>query len=127
MRFRGKSIRRKIVALLLVPLVSLTALWAFATVITGKQAIELLSVADVLRKLGYPTEDMARALEKERRQALVYLADPGRAGALADLRARQRTTDKMVAVFPFPRRRRCPQRYEPGREGSFPCHREEPR
>ncbi|MBB4895303.1 signal transduction histidine kinase [Streptomyces olivoverticillatus] len=99
MRFRGKSIRRKIVALLLVPLVSLTALWAFATVITGKQAIELLSVADVLRKLGYPTEDMARALEKERRQALVYLADPGRAGALADLRARQRTTDKMVAVF----------------------------
>lgn len=37
MRFRGKSIRRKIVALLLVPLVSLTGLWVFATYITGKR------------------------------------------------------------------------------------------
>ena len=34
MRFRGKSIRRKIVALLLVPLVALTGVWTFATVLT---------------------------------------------------------------------------------------------
>ncbi|MFI9204246.1 nitrate- and nitrite sensing domain-containing protein [Streptomyces sp. NPDC053048] len=99
MRFRGKSIRRKIVALLLVPLVSLTGLWAFATVITGTEAAQLLSVADVMRKVGYPAEDMARALQKERRQTLVHLADPGRADALAELRALQRATDRTVTTF----------------------------
>ncbi|GAA0337816.1 sensor histidine kinase [Streptomyces blastmyceticus] len=99
MRFRGKSIRRKIVALLLVPLVSLTALWVFATVITGSEAAQLLTVADVMRKVGYPAEDLVHALQKERRQTLVYLADTRRSDALADLRERQRTTDKAVAVF----------------------------
>ncbi|MEU4212617.1 nitrate- and nitrite sensing domain-containing protein [Streptomyces sp. NPDC026206] len=99
MRLRGKSIRRKIVALLLVPLVSLTGLWIFATVITGSEAVQLLSVADVMRKIGYPAEDMVRSLQKERRQTLVYLADPGRSDALAGLRERQRATDKTVAAF----------------------------
>ncbi|MEV6673992.1 nitrate- and nitrite sensing domain-containing protein [Streptomyces sp. NPDC051162] len=99
MRFRGKSIRRKIVALLLVPLVSLTALWAFATVITGSEAAQLLTVADVMRKVGYPAEDMVRALQQERRQTLVHLADPRRSDNLADLRARQRTTDRAVAAL----------------------------
>lgn len=99
MRFRGKSIRRKIVALLLVPLVSLTALWAFATVITGQEAVQLFSFADVMRKAGFPAEDVILALEKERRQTLVYLADPRRPGALTDLGARQRATDKAVADY----------------------------
>ncbi|MCC3767535.1 nitrate- and nitrite sensing domain-containing protein [Streptomyces sp. UNOC14_S4] len=99
MRFRGKSIRRKIVALLLVPLVSLTALWAFATVITGQEAAELLTVNDVMRKVGYPAEDMVRALQKERRQTLVYLADPRRADARAALHDEQRVTDRAVAAL----------------------------
>ncbi|MBT2386029.1 nitrate- and nitrite sensing domain-containing protein [Streptomyces sp. ISL-11] len=99
MRFRGKSIRRKIVALLLVPLVSLTGLWAFATVITGSEAAQLLSVADVMRTVGFPAEDMVRALQKERRQTLVYLADPRRSDALAALRGQQGATDKMVETF----------------------------
>ncbi|GHF50563.1 hypothetical protein GCM10010359_61160 [Streptomyces morookaense] len=99
MRFRGKSIRRKIVALLLVPLLSLTALWAFATVITGQEAVQLFSFADVMRKAGFPAEDVILALEKERRQTVVYLADPRRSGALAELDARQRATDKAVADY----------------------------
>ena len=44
MRFRGKSIRRKIVALLLVPLLSLTAIWGFATVVTGRDVAQLFAV-----------------------------------------------------------------------------------
>ncbi|MEU5051665.1 nitrate- and nitrite sensing domain-containing protein [Streptomyces sp. NPDC021096] len=99
MRLRGKSIRRKIVALLMVPLVSLTGLWAFATVITGNEAVRLLSVADIMRKVGYPADDMVRSLQKERRQTLVYLADPRRGDALAELRERQRLTDRTVADF----------------------------
>ena len=42
MRFRGKSIRRKIVVLLLVPLVSLVSIWGFATYITGRRGQQLL-------------------------------------------------------------------------------------
>lgn len=97
MRFRGKSIRRKIVALLLVPLVSLTVIWAFATVLTGRAAGELFNVSSVVEKIGYPTEDTVRVLQRERRQSLVYLADPRAADGLADLRRSRTATDEAVA------------------------------
>ncbi|MFF4435110.1 nitrate- and nitrite sensing domain-containing protein [Streptomyces sp. NPDC001513] len=96
MRFRGKSIRRKIVALLLVPLVSLTALWGFATVITGREALQLLDVAYVIDKVGYPVEDVVRVIQKERRQTLVVLGDPRAATATAELTKRRAETDQAV-------------------------------
>ncbi|MFJ8676911.1 nitrate- and nitrite sensing domain-containing protein [Streptomyces sp. NPDC093589] len=96
MRFRGKSIRRKIVALLLVPLVSLTAMWAFATYITGHDANQLLEVGNVVRKLGSPAEDVIQHLQSERRQSLLYLADRRGANALTELRRRTRATDESV-------------------------------
>ncbi|CAL9388940.1 nitrate- and nitrite sensing domain-containing protein [Streptomyces sp. enrichment culture] len=97
MRFRGKSIRRKIVALLLVPLVSLTAIWAFATVLTGREAARLFSVSDVVEEIGYPIEDTVRVLQQERRQTLVHLADPRASDGLADLRRSRTATDDAVA------------------------------
>ncbi|NEB28060.1 histidine kinase [Streptomyces sp. SID14446] len=97
MRFRGKSIRRKIVALLLVPLVSLTAIWAFATVLTGREASRLFSVSDIVKKIGYPTEDTVRVLQQERRQTLVYLADPRASDGLAALKRSRAATDRIVA------------------------------
>ncbi|MEV8529177.1 nitrate- and nitrite sensing domain-containing protein [Streptomyces sp. NPDC052000] len=97
MRFRGKSIRRKIVALLLVPLVSLTALWGFATYLTGRQAHELMGVANIVKKVGYPIEDTVRVIQQERRQTLVYLADERPADALASLRSRRSATDTAIA------------------------------
>ncbi|MFF5845155.1 nitrate- and nitrite sensing domain-containing protein [Streptomyces massasporeus] len=96
MRFRGKSIRRKIVALLLVPLVSLTAIWAFATVLTGREASDLFNVSSVVEKIGYPIEDTVRVLQEERRQTLVYLADPRASDGLAALRRSRNATDKAV-------------------------------
>ncbi|MEU4795409.1 nitrate- and nitrite sensing domain-containing protein [Streptomyces sp. NPDC023327] len=97
MRFRGKSIRRKIVALLLVPLVSLTAIWGFATVITGREASALLDSANIVDKIGYPIEDTVRVLQQERRQTLVHLADPRASDALAALRRSRDVTDDMIA------------------------------
>ncbi|MWA09730.1 sensor histidine kinase [Streptomyces sp. BA2] len=97
MRFRGKSIRRKIVALLLVPLISLTAMWGFATYLTGQSAKDLIDVANVVDKIGYPIEDTARVVQQERRQTLVYLADPRASDALAALRRSQTATDEMIA------------------------------
>ncbi|MGW7415133.1 sensor histidine kinase [Streptomyces sp. NPDC054863] len=97
MRFRGKSIRRKIVALLLVPLVSLTALWGFATVLTGREASELLDIAYVVEKIGSPVEDAVQIVQEERRQTLVYLADERGSEALTALRAQRDKTDEAVA------------------------------
>ncbi|MGW2784302.1 nitrate- and nitrite sensing domain-containing protein [Streptomyces populi] len=96
MRFRGKSIRRKIVALLLVPLVSLTAIWAFATMLTGREAGQLLSVSEVVKKIGRPTEDTVRVLQRERRQTLVYLADPRASDGLAALERSRGATDRVL-------------------------------
>ncbi|MGW1161834.1 nitrate- and nitrite sensing domain-containing protein [Streptomyces sp. NPDC002519] len=97
MRFRGKSIRRKIVALLLVPLLSLTAIWAFATVLTGRAARSVFHASYVVEKVGYPTEDTVRLLQEERRQTLVYLADPRTSDSLAALRRSRAATDEVVA------------------------------
>ncbi|NUK62043.1 sensor histidine kinase, partial [Streptomyces lunaelactis] len=97
MRFRGKSIRRKIVALLLVPLVSLTALWGFATVLTGREANQLLEVSSVVEQVGYPVADTINVIQKERRQTLIYLADRRAADALPTLRERRQATDREVA------------------------------
>ncbi|WP_406011506.1 nitrate- and nitrite sensing domain-containing protein [Streptomyces sp. NBC_00637] len=97
MRFRGKSIRRKIVALLLVPLVSLTAVWGFATVITGREASRLFTVSSLVEKVGYPIEDTVRVVQQERRQTLVYLADPRASEALSALRRTRTATDEALA------------------------------
>lgn len=97
MRFRGKSIRRKIVALLIVPLVSLTAIWGFATVLTGREAGELFDASSVVEKVTYPTEDTVRVLQQERRQTLVYLADPRASDGLAALRRSRAATDDAIA------------------------------
>ncbi|MFF7145524.1 nitrate- and nitrite sensing domain-containing protein [Streptomyces nodosus] len=97
MRFRGMSIRRKIVALLLVPLVSLTAIWAFTTALTGRDARAVFVVSHVVEKAGYPTEDTVRVLQQERRQTLVHLADPRASDTLAALRRSRAATDEVVA------------------------------
>ncbi|MGW2212983.1 sensor histidine kinase [Streptomyces sp. NPDC001781] len=99
MRFRGKSIRRKIVALLLVPLVALTAVWAFATVLTGGEVARSLRVSHAVKDIGHPTEDTVRGLQHERRQSLVYLADPRAADALAGLHRSRIATDRALATL----------------------------
>ncbi|SCK42637.1 Signal transduction histidine kinase [Streptomyces sp. WMMB 714] len=96
MRFRGRSIRRKIVALLLVPLLSLVSIWAFATYITGREAQELLNVVNTVDEVGDPAQEAAQAVQQERRRTLVYLADPRGSEALTLLEKQQQATDRQV-------------------------------
>ncbi len=145
MRFRGKSIRRKIVALLLVPLVSLTALWGFATYLTSREAGRLLDVGHVLEKVGHPLEGTVRVIQQERRQSLVYLADPRTADAHETLRRHRAATDRALDALradardpgsPTPwrgrRRARSPPHGGAGRPGHpaplrrHPCRRPHP-
>ncbi|MCH0564791.1 MULTISPECIES: nitrate- and nitrite sensing domain-containing protein [unclassified Streptomyces] len=99
MRFRGKSIRRKIVALLLVPLVSLTVVWGFATVLTGREASRLFDVSSAVQNIGYPLDDAVRVLQQERRQTLVHLADPRASDTFSALRRNRAATDQALAVI----------------------------
>lgn len=83
-------------ALLLVPLVSLSGLWVFATYITGRQASGLMSAGAIVEKVGHPLEDAVRAVQEERRQTLVFLADPRASDALPLLLGQRAATDRIV-------------------------------
>ncbi|MFI8853035.1 nitrate- and nitrite sensing domain-containing protein [Streptomyces sp. NPDC053499] len=98
MRFRGKSIRRKIVVLLLVPLVSLLSIWGFATYITATEANSLLRLDEVTHKIGEPAENTVRALQHERRQIMIHVADPRGGASLSKLHDLQRATDRKAAA-----------------------------
>ncbi|NJQ03511.1 nitrate- and nitrite sensing domain-containing protein [Streptomyces zingiberis] len=99
MRFRGKSIRRKIVALLLVPLASLICVWSLATVLSGSQAKQLLDISPLIERVGIPAEQLAQAFQQERRQALVYLADPRSSDGLSQLHTTEGATDEALTRF----------------------------
>ncbi len=86
-------------ALLLVPLVSLIAIWAFAAAITADGVFGLMNVKHVTDQIAYPVEDTVDALSAERRDALVYLADPHDTRSVAALRAAELKTDKAFAVI----------------------------
>ncbi|AXG76808.1 sensor histidine kinase [Streptomyces paludis] len=96
MRFRGKSIRRKIVALLLVPLIGLTVLWGLATTLAGSEAKQLMDVSNAIERIGRPIEESIKGLQSERRQTLIYLADPRAADSLTELRSRRGDTDRAL-------------------------------
>lgn len=96
MRFRGNTVRRKIVALLMVPLLALISLWGVATYHTGTEAKQILDARGAQEKLSEPLERTIRTIQLERRQSVAYRADPRRSDALAQLRRHQRATDQAV-------------------------------
>ncbi|WP_052848898.1 nitrate- and nitrite sensing domain-containing protein [Streptomyces avicenniae] len=93
MRFRGKSIRRKVGALVLVPLLSLAALWACAATVTMSDARRAGAAGDAADTLTGPVLAVVDAVQEERRQTLVHLADPRRAEGLDALTATHETAD----------------------------------
>jgi signal transduction histidine kinase len=96
MNTRNWSIRSKITALLLVPLLALVVLWGFATSLTAPPAINLLNFRTTSENVGQPAEILMTELQRERRLSLVYLGGTGGLPALDDQRAR---TDEAAASF----------------------------
>ncbi|MEU9118291.1 nitrate- and nitrite sensing domain-containing protein [Streptomyces sp. NPDC048506] len=93
-----RSVRSKIVALLMVPVVSLIALWAFATVTSARSVSDLDRLKEVDTTLLMPVGDFVAAVQDERSAAARAFADPspGRQQALRD---RQRATDTAAAAL----------------------------
>ncbi|MFD7921948.1 nitrate- and nitrite sensing domain-containing protein [Streptomyces sp. NPDC059740] len=96
MRLRGRPLRRRFLILLLLPLLPLTAIWMYATYLTGSQAWRLLESATAVDVVAPATETTVRALQSERKEALRYLADRRRVDAVPALHARTRATDTAV-------------------------------
>jgi signal transduction histidine kinase len=93
-----RSVRFKIVLLLLVPFVALSALWAFAASITLGDGLNLLHVKTIQDHLGYPSGALGSALQSERRLSLVYLGgkDPA---VQASLESQRLVTDRQIELF----------------------------
>ncbi|MDX2296063.1 MULTISPECIES: sensor histidine kinase [Streptomyces] len=93
---RPRTVRAKIVSLLMVPVVSLLALWGFATVTTAQDMARIRQLQRVDDDIRGPVSAAVAALQDERRAALRQIAAPGAARA-ADLEDRIRRTDEAVA------------------------------
>ncbi|MFG2888652.1 nitrate- and nitrite sensing domain-containing protein [Streptomyces sp. NPDC048248] len=93
-----RSVRAKIVALLMVPVVSLIALWAFATVTTAQNVSELDRLQQIDATLVSPVGDFVAAVQEERSTAARAQAAPD-AGRRQALRDRQRATDAAASAL----------------------------
>src|SRR5215475_8006428 len=76
MRVRSRSIRARTFSLVLVPLMSLVGLYAFATAITARDAITLSRAISISKYVLYPIGNFEAQVEIERLYATVYLAGP---------------------------------------------------
>ncbi|MFE1772276.1 nitrate- and nitrite sensing domain-containing protein [Streptomyces sp. NPDC059008] len=93
-----RSVRSKIVALLMVPVVSLIALWAFATVTSARNVSDLGRLKEIDATLVAPVGDFAAAVQDERSAAARALAAPS-AARQDTLRDRRRATDAAVTAL----------------------------
>ncbi|MFF1836391.1 nitrate- and nitrite sensing domain-containing protein [Streptomyces sp. NPDC058231] len=95
---RPRTVRAKIISLLMVPVVSLLALWGFATVNTAQDVARLRQLQRVDTEVRAPISTAVAALQAERRAALLQTAAPGGAHAAA-LEQRAGRTDSALAAL----------------------------
>ncbi|MBO2458986.1 sensor histidine kinase [Actinomadura violacea] len=97
---RTRPIRSKVAALLLVPLVSLVAIWGYAADITGRAALAQRKYHTLNDQFAASGQGLLVELGKERQASVVYLSGPRTAAATpAALTAQRAHLDKAVATF----------------------------
>ncbi|MFG2617718.1 nitrate- and nitrite sensing domain-containing protein [Streptomyces sp. NPDC048507] len=94
-RLRPGTVRAKILSLLMVPVVSLLALWAFATVSAAQDVALLGRARQADAEIRTPVAAALTELQAERRAAVRFLADPASDQAAA-LAQQARRTDEAV-------------------------------
>ncbi|MET7617595.1 nitrate- and nitrite sensing domain-containing protein [Streptomyces sp. NPDC005408] len=92
---RPRTVRAKIISLLMVPVVSLLALWGFATVSTAQEVSRLRQLQRVDAQVREPVAAAVAALQAERRAAVRQVAAPSDERAAA-LQQEARHTDDAV-------------------------------
>ncbi|MFB4296983.1 nitrate- and nitrite sensing domain-containing protein [Actinomadura sp. NTSP31] len=97
---RTRPIRSKVAALLLVPLVSLVAIWVYAADLTGRAALAQRKYHTLNEQFAASGQGLLVELGKERQASVVYLSGPRKAAATpAGLTAQRARLDKAVATF----------------------------
>jgi signal transduction histidine kinase len=94
-----RSIRYTITLLLIIPLLSLVALWAYAASGTVGPALARQHSAALNNTVGQPILNLSVALQAERAQAFAWQASGGRSMPQAQLRRLFGTTDAAVAAW----------------------------
>lgn len=97
-RLRPRTVRAKIVCLLMVPVVSLLALWAYATVTTAQDVARHRQLQRVEASVRGPVADAVAALQSERAAAVRYATAPSTEREKT-LRGLARRTDRAVGAL----------------------------
>ncbi|WP_234543838.1 sensor histidine kinase [Streptomyces shenzhenensis] len=97
-RIRPRTVRAKVICLLMVPVMSLLALWAYATVTTAQDVARLRQSQRVDAGLRTPVATAVAALQAERAAAVRYATDPA-SEQTADLKRLGARTDRAVAAL----------------------------
>ncbi|MGI8335416.1 sensor histidine kinase [Actinomadura scrupuli] len=95
---RTRSVRTRITALLIIPLLSLIGLWAFAASVTVGAAVNKFTIATAYDKIGTPGSYLSTQLQQERALTAVYIGSRGRAG-LPQLQEQRTRTDAAHVAF----------------------------
>ncbi|MEO3853590.1 ATP-binding protein [Acrocarpospora sp. B8E8] len=94
---RKRSVRVKIFAILLLPVVALTVIWGFAAAISLQTGMEYVRIGAVYEHVVSPARVVLTELQNERLRSLSYL---GRTSTYhADLDTQQETTDAAAAAL----------------------------
>ena len=96
---RTRSIRLLLALLLIVPLVSLLALWVFAASVTLSSAIQERNFNAQDNTIGAPAEALGVQLTLERLQSFIWLSGGRRPPLMAPMLAQRKATDAAVAAF----------------------------
>ncbi|MFE7400595.1 nitrate- and nitrite sensing domain-containing protein [Streptomyces sp. NPDC057557] len=95
---RPRTVRAKIISLLMVPVVSLLVLWGFATVTTAQDVARLRQLQQIDDEVRSPMSTAVAALQSERRAAMLQSAAPSSAQAAALERQTERTDTALAAL-----------------------------
>ncbi|MGW3246782.1 sensor histidine kinase [Streptomyces sp. NPDC001070] len=98
-RHGSRTIRTRILALVLIPVVVLVPLWTFAVVSVTGELRDLIRLQSVYVHYGSPVDTAVGQIQIERRLSAAYLASGSSRTALADLTAQQRHTDEVIAAM----------------------------
>ena len=97
-RVRARPIRRRLAALLAVPLLLLVALWVFATFTSINAALARDHFLKAYRDIGTPLAFAGQMVQQERAAAAAFLASRGAQGG-AQLQQAQKYTDAAMGAF----------------------------
>ncbi|WP_240197142.1 nitrate- and nitrite sensing domain-containing protein [Nonomuraea lactucae] len=93
---RSRTIRMKIIGLLLVPLASMVVLWGVITAVTASESLELRQYKTLWANLRLPADQLTNELQRERLATVRLLRGktPAAESALADQRTRTDAADE---------------------------------